>query len=201
MKKTIARLLLPLLLLGLTACGQAAPAAPEEQTAAQTAEAQPASETQKTEAPPESDATPAPDFELPDQNGKTFRLTDYKGKIVLLNFWATWCPHCVEEMPALQKLFEEQSAKDEPELILLGVAAPGYGKELDAEGIGSFLRENGITYPTLLDEGGSLFETYAVTAYPTTFVIGRDGAIFGYIPGALSEEMLQKVVEQVLESA
>ncbi|MBR3849072.1 MAG: TlpA family protein disulfide reductase, partial [Oscillospiraceae bacterium] len=126
--------------------------------------------------------------------------SDYKGKVVLLNFWATWCKYCVQEMPDLQKLHEKYSAQEDPQLVLLAVAAPGQGGEQDAEGIKAYLETNGYTYPSLMDTDGSVFKTYGASALPTTFVIGRDGSVIGYVPGAMTEEMLEKVVAQALNT-
>ena len=200
MKKLIAVCLALLLLLSLAACGAQTETKPAKAQAAeaQPAEAQPAEQPAETAQTEESEDPPAPDFTLTDQYGKEHRLSEYKGKVVMLNFWATWCPSCIAEMPDLQKLYEKESAKETPELILLGVAAPGVGKEQDEEGVKAFLKERGWTYPTLMDRDGSVFTTYGASGLPTTFVINREGGVFGYIPGAMSEEILQKVVEQAL---
>ncbi len=191
MKKMIALALALLLVLGLSACGQSKPK-PTEEKPAETTQTETAQEASTEENPA------APDFTLVDQYGKSHRLSDYKGKVVLLNFWATWCKYCVQEMPVLQKLHEKYAAQEDPQLVLLAVAAPGQGGEKDAEGIKAYLETNGYTYPSLLDTDGSVFKTYGASALPTTFVIGRDGGVFGYIPGAMTEEMLQKVVAQAL---
>ena len=192
MKKMIALALALLLVLGLSACGQSAP----KQTETAPAETQTA-DAQQTEAA-ESEDPPAPDFKLTDQFGKEHRLSAYKGKVVLLNFWATWCKYCVQEMPDLQKLHEKYSAQEDPQLVLLAVAAPGQGGEQDAEGIKAYLETNGYTYPSLMDTDGSVFKTYGASGLPTTFVIGRDGSMIGYVPGAVSADVLQTVVDQAL---
>lgn len=190
--KKVAALILAILMLGLAACAQTEP----KQTETKPAETRTA-DAQQTETA-ESDDPPAPDFKLTDQYGKEHRLSDYKGKVVLLNFWATWCKYCVQEMPDLQKLHEKYSAQEDPQLVLLALAAPGQGGELDTEGIEAFLSENGYTYPTLMDTEGSVFATYGASSLPTTFVINREGGVFGYVPGAMTAEMLQKVVDQAL---
>lgn len=193
MKKMIALALALLLVLGLSACGQSAPK-PTEEKPVETAQTETAQEPATEEDPA------APDFKLTDQFGKEHRLSDYKGKVVLLNFWATWCKYCVQEMPDLQKLHEKYSAQEDPQLVLLAVAAPGQGGEQDAEGIKAYLETNGYTYPSLMDTDGSVFKTYGASALPTTFVIGRDGSVIGYVPGAMTEEMLEKVVAQALNT-
>ncbi len=142
---------------------------------------------------------PAVDFELQDQYGNTHRLEDYKGKTIFLNFWATWCPPCRGEMPDIQKLYEDYSREGEEALIVLGVAAPGMGQEKDEEGIRSFLEENGYTYPVLMDTSGELFYSYGIRAFPTTFMIDRDGNIFGYISGQLTMDMMESIIRQTME--
>ncbi len=142
---------------------------------------------------------PAVDFELLDQYGNTHTLEDYKGKTIFLNFWATWCPPCRAEMPDIQKLYETYSQEGENALIVLGVAAPELGQEKDEEGIQAFLEENGYTYPVLMDTTGELFYSYGIQAFPTTFMIDRDGNVFGYISGQLTMEMMESIISQTLE--
>lgn len=139
------------------------------------------------------------DFELKDQYGNTHTLEDYKGKTVFLNFWATWCPPCRAEMPDIQKLYENAETEGDDALIVLGVAGPNLGQEQDEEGIKAFLEENGYTYPVLMDTDGTLFQSYGIYSYPTTFMIDRDGNVFGYVSGMLSEDMMNSIVRQTME--
>lgn len=141
----------------------------------------------------------APDFELEDQFGQVHRLSDYKGATVFLNFWATWCPPCRAEMPDIQRLYEEYDREGDEALIVLGVAGPNMGNEKSQEEIAAFLEENGYTYPVVMDPGGELFMEYGIYAFPTTFMIDRDGNVFGYASGQLSYEMMQDIVEQTME--
>ena len=141
---------------------------------------------------------PAIDFELKDQYGNTHRLSDYKGKTVFLNFWATWCPPCKAEMPDIQKLYETYDQEGEEALIVLGVAAPGQWQEQDEEGVKAFLEDKGYTYPVLMDSSGNTFLQYGVSSYPTTFMIDRDGNVFGYVPGMLSFDMMESIVQQTM---
>lgn len=142
---------------------------------------------------------PAEDFTLVDQYGNTHSLSEYKGKVVFLNFWATWCPPCREEMPYIQELYEEYSGQEDPDVVILAVAFPNLGSETDVEGIKSFLDKNGYTYPVLMDEDASLMLPYYVTAYPTTYMIDSDGNVLGYIPGSMSKETMEDVISQALE--
>lgn len=143
--------------------------------------------------------TDAIDFELKDQFGNVHKLSDYRGKTIFMNFWATWCPPCRAEMPDIQKLHEAYQSEEDPEVVILGIAAPGYGSEQDEEGIKKFMEENGYTYPVLMDEGGNLFEQYSIYSYPTTFMITKEGKVFGYVSGQLTEDMMKSIIAQTIE--
>ena len=142
---------------------------------------------------------PALDFELKDQYGNTHTLEDYKGKTIFLNFWATWCPPCRAEMPDIQNLYENAETEGDDAVIVLGVAAPNMGQEKDEAGIKAFLEENGYTYPVLMDTTGELFNGYGIYSFPTTFMIDREGNVFGYVSGMLSEDMMHSIIRQTLE--
>lgn len=147
----------------------------------------------------ENQLLPAVDFTLTDQFGNTHSLSDYKGKTIFLNFWATWCPPCRAEMPDIQKIYETYDTEGDDALIVLGVAAPNYGDEKDEEGIKSFLKENGYTYPVLMDTNAELFGAYGIYSFPTTFMIDRDGNVFGYASGQLSEDTMKSIIEQTMK--
>lgn len=151
--------------------------------------------TQGTEAVKE---IPAVDFTLTDQFGNTHSLEDYKGKTIFLNFWGTWCGPCRSEMPDIQKIYESYDQEGEDALIVLGVAAPGLGQETDKEGIIDFLEENEYTYPVMMDENWDLFRAYGISAYPTTYMIDREGNIFGYIEGQINEEIMESIIRQTM---
>lgn len=149
----------------------------------------------------EQQLTPAPlaDLELTDQFGNTHTLSDYKGKVIFLNFWATWCGPCRNEMPDIQKLYEEYSAQGEDaEVVILGIAGPGIGQEGSAEEITDFMEENGYTYPVLMDAGGEMFTRYGISAFPTTFMIDKDGNVYGYVPGQMTENIMRSIIDQTL---
>ena len=142
---------------------------------------------------------PGYDLELKDQFGKVHTLSDYKGKVIFLNFWATWCGPCRNEMPDIQKLYEEYSAQGEDaEVVILGIAGPGIGQEGSSGDIAGFMEENGYTYPVLMDESGEMFDQYGISAFPTTFMIDRDGNVYGYVPGQMTEDIMRSVIEQTL---
>lgn len=142
---------------------------------------------------------PGYDLELKDQFGKVHTLSDYKGKVIFLNFWATWCGPCRNEMPDIQKLYEEYSAQGEDaEVVILGIAGPGIGQEGSSGDIAGFMEENGYTYPVLMDESGEMFDQYGISAFPTTFMIDRDGNVYGYVPGQMTEDIMRSIIEQTL---
>ena len=137
-------------------------------------------------------------FTLKDQYGNEISLSDYKGKIIFLNFWATWCPPCRAEMPDIQKLYERSPREGKDAVIVLGVAAPKLGGEKDEAGIKAFMDKNGYAYPVLMDKKGKLFEAYGIRAIPTTYLIDRNGNIIGRVQGALSAENIERIVQEAL---
>lgn len=147
----------------------------------------------------ESGDYPAPDFTLTDQYGQLHTLSDYKGKIVFLNFWATWCPPCRAEMPDIQALYEETQEDPDSDLVILGVAFPGHSGEEDVQGVADFLEENGYTYPTVMDTQAELIMPYYIMAFPTTYMIDTDGNIYGYLSGSMDRETMDSIVQQTRE--
>jgi len=109
------------------------------------------------------------DFTLTDLDGKSWNLKDLKGKVVLLNFWATWCPPCRKEMPDLEMLYRRFGAQG---LIILGI------DDEEAETVKPFIAQQGITYPVLLDPGRKVNTLFRIEGIPKTFVYDRDGKIF-----------------------
>lgn len=139
------------------------------------------------------------DFTLTDQYGVIHTLSDYKGKTVVLNFWATWCPPCRAEMPDIQNIYEGYENTEDDSVVVLGIAAPGQGQEQNEEGITSFLTKNGYTYPVLMDTDGAVFGSYGIYSYPTTFFINTDGKVFGYINGQMSQSILEDAIQQTVD--
>lgn len=142
------------------------------------------------------ETVPSIDFTLQDQYGNTHTLSEYKGKTVFLNFWATWCGPCRNEMPEIQKLHEEYEAQEDSDVVILGIAAPDLGGEASEEEIKAFLEENGYTYPVVMDTTGEIFSSYGISAFPTTFMIDKDGNVYGYVSGQLSEDVMRNIIEQ-----
>lgn len=146
----------------------------------------------------------APDFTLTDQFGNSHTLSEYKGKTVFLNFWATWCGPCRMEMPYIQKVYEDYG-NNSGDVIILGVANPKTkdrpnNSDVTQEEVESFLSENGYTYPVAMDLDGSIFAEYGIQAFPTTFMIDKNGNVYGYAPGSLSEDMIRSIIQQTIDS-
>lgn len=132
---------------------------------------------------------PAPDFQLPDLDGKEVNLSDFKGKPVLLNFWAGWCRPCVEEMPYLQQVYEEW-----PELVVLTV---NLGDSPST--VNRFMQSHQLSLPVLLDTKQSLAQKYNVVSIPTTFFIDKDGIVRAKIIGSFpSKEAIEKALSQII---
>ena len=144
---------------------------------------------------PEKETIAAPAMSLKDQNGVTHSLEDYKGKVIFLNFWATWCGPCQNEMPDIQALYEDWG-ENSGDVIIIGVAGPNQGSEGSADDIGAFLDKNGYNYPVLMDESGEAFYQYSITAFPTTFMIDVDGNVFGMVRGEISREIMDEIIRQ-----
>jgi peroxiredoxin len=119
---------------------------------------------------------PAPDFTLPDLNGRLHHLSQYRGKVVFLNLWATWCPPCRMEMPAMERLHQRLRGRD---FVMLAVSADEGGKDA----VAPFVAEMGLTFPVLLDPDGRLSPRYGVTGYPETFLIDRNGQVVNHTIG------------------
>lgn len=134
------------------------------------------------------------DFTLTDQYGKTHKLSDYEGKVVFLNFWATWCPPCKEEMPHIEQLYKDYKKNNE-DVVILGVASPNLGREGSREHVINFLKDEGYTFPVVLDEDGELAYQYGINAFPTTFIIDKEGYVTQYIPGAMNKETMKSFIE------
>ena len=177
-------------------------------SAAESAAAESAEESADAEESSEADAgqdvIPAIDFTLTDQYGETHTFSDYKGKTVFLNFWATWCPPCKSEMPDIQALYEKYG-ENEGDLIVLGVANPKTdempnNQDGTVEEVTDYLEENGLTFPVVMDTTGELFYWYGISAFPTTFMIDANGNVYGYVSGALTADMMESIVQQTMES-
>jgi len=136
----------------------------------------------------------APDFELVTLDGETIALSDMRGKAILLNFWASWCPPCRKEMPAMQKIYDEYGPDD---LVILAVNSTNQDRISD---VAAFSMEQGLSFPILLDTHVSVSAQYQVRSLPTSFFIDPDGIIREIvIGGPMAEVLLRTRVERLLE--
>jgi len=119
----------------------------------------------------------APDFTLTDMEGRSVNLAALRGKVVLVNFWATWCPPCRAEMPSMEKLYH--LLKDE-DFVMLAINIEADGQQTVAR----FLEKNRHSFPILLDSKGDVQKRYGVYKFPETFVIRKDGIIDDKVIGA-----------------
>lgn len=113
----------------------------------------------------------APEFELPLLNGDVVKLSDLKGKKVLINFWATWCPPCKEEMPEMQQLYEEYG----DDITIIAINATG--SERNESAVRDFIDEYGYTFPVAIDKNNDTTDNYMAYTIPTSYFIGTDGVI------------------------
>ena len=112
---------------------------------------------------------PAPAFTLQDLQGREVSISDFKGKVILINFWASWCIPCKKEMPSLNKLFLRYKDRD---LVVLGISI-----DRTRDAVENFLKAIPLDFPVLLDSAVDISQKYKVYAYPTTFLIDRKGII------------------------
>ncbi|MCG0279029.1 MAG: TlpA family protein disulfide reductase [Thermanaeromonas sp.] len=133
----------------------------------------------------------APDFTLPDMQGRTVALSQLKGKPVFLNFWATWCPPCRAEMPEIQEFFEKY--RGEVEVLAVNLIS----SERSLEEVKKFLQTNGYTFPVVLDTEDVATKLYLVRAIPTSYLVDAQGVIRLKYTGPLTLELLERALEEV----
>jgi len=130
---------------------------------------------------------PAPDFSLLDLNGRRFSLAQFRGQPVVINFWATWCPPCRDEIPRLVDAYQRE--KD-------GVAFVAISDEA-ADVVAPFVKENAVPYVNLLDGDDRVSTAYGIKALPTTVFISRDGEIKVYYTGAMSARIIEEGLRRI----
>jgi len=134
----------------------------------------------------------APDFSLTARDGASYQLSSLRGKVVLVNFWASWCGPCRSEMPAFQRVYNDY--KDSGLVVL----AVNTAWQDTVDGREAFIAEYNLTFPILLDESQTTSRLYRIQAMPTSFLIGRDGIIRLAIVRPLSETSLRAQVTSLL---
>ena len=136
----------------------------------------------------------APDFSFTDADNQVVSLSDFRGKVIMLNFWATWCGPCKYEMPLIEKMAHDEM-RTEQGVVLLTVNS---GEA--AATVANFMKGQGFTFPVLLDINRNILRDYNVRGIPTTFFIGRDGVINEIKIGAFMDEtQLDDVLERILQ--
>jgi peroxiredoxin len=134
----------------------------------------------------------APDFELTTLEGKTANLSDYKGKKVILNFWATWCPPCKAEMPHMQNFYENN--KDNGiEVLTVNLT----NMEKSKSDIEKFVKDYSLSFAVLLDEEGTIGMQYQAFTIPTSYIIDSNGIISKKIVGPMDEDMMISLTEGI----
>ncbi|GIP56342.1 TlpA disulfide reductase family protein [Paenibacillus sp. FSL W8-0186] len=136
----------------------------------------------------------APDFTLYNLDGNEVKLSDYRGKTVLLNFWASWCPPCRLEMPHMEKFYAKYADKD---AVVLAVNMTHL--EEGKEHVKSFLKDLGLTFPHALDETGRITDQYQVIAYPTTYVLNAKGVITQRFQGAIDYNIMKEAYSKAVK--
>ncbi|MDY7028917.1 MAG: TlpA disulfide reductase family protein [Spirochaetota bacterium] len=138
----------------------------------------------------------APDFTVPLLNGPEASLSDYRGKVVVLNLWATWCPPCRAEMPSMQKLYEMLKPQG---LEILAVAAPNPPRET-LDKIADFVQAGGFSFPVLIDHEFDVNGIYSTGSIPTSYVIDSEGELVARLTGAIDwmDEGIVSVFREML---
>ena len=121
---------------------------------------------------------PAPNFEFPGLDGKIVSLSDYRGKVVLVNIWATWCPPCIDEMPSMEKLYNELQGENF-EILAVSIDAQGL------KAVAPFMKAHNLTFPALIDSEGTIKSLYKATGVPESFIIDKQGILIKKIIGPI----------------
>lgn len=150
----------------------------------------------------ENKAIQAFDFTAMDKDGKTVKLSDFKGKKVYINMWASWCGPCMREIPELEKTY--QKLKNNKDVVFLSMTSPNDSEfknqspqDKGKDVILNKAKELGVTYPVLFDVNDRFIINYAIRSFPTHIFINSDGTIGNRIAGAVTEESLTKEIEKL----
>lgn len=185
-KKAVTILILSVAIIGFSGCDSATPDATVTTTESPTQSTTQSS----TEATTTSDASSAPyyfdDFELIKLDGTKTSLYAYEGQMIILNFWATWCVYCVEEMP----LLDELDKRDDVTVLAVSVGE-------DEKTVRDYIEKNGYAFDVFLDEEGKLASRFDVRGFPTSIFIGKDFEYFYSYPGMVEEETIDAIFEAI----
>ena len=143
---------------------------------------------------------PAPNFTFPGLDGKMVNLSDYRGNVVLVNIWATWCPPCVDEMPSMERLYKELNGENF-EILAVSIDALG------TKAVAPFMKKYNLSFPALMDPDGTIKTMYRTTGVPESFIVNQKGilikriigprdwatpAVFGFFRDLLQRPPMQK---------
>jgi peroxiredoxin len=134
----------------------------------------------------------APDFTLSTLDGKKIKLSDLRGKTVILNFWATWCPPCRAEIPDLEKFYQKHQNQG---VVILAVNLTS--SEKNREGIAEFIKQYNITYPVVLDPDNTVANLYQAESIPTSYFIDAKGVVQQKFIGAMSSDLLEEMIAKI----
>jgi len=175
MKKLVSVLLVLCFMFSMCACGK---------------ESVQETETTASEEMRETSDNSAPDFRFYDADGNSYSLSDFKGKPVVLNFWASWCGPCQGEMPYFQSMYEEYG--DSIEFLMVNLTD---GETETQDSASGFIANSGYTFPVYYDSDRQGAYAYGIYSIPDTYFISSDGSIYGYKIGALDEETLKSYLQ------
>jgi len=136
----------------------------------------------------------APDLVLQDTKGQTVKLSDYRGKVVILNFWASWCPPCKAEMPDLDKLGQELAAGQDAVVLAVDLTD---GVRETADKAKKYINDNQFSLRVLLDSEGQAAAAYKITSIPSTFIIDKQGMISDHIVGSTTKDALMAYINKL----
>jgi peroxiredoxin len=141
------------------------------------------------------DGDRAPEFSLLSLDGKAISLSSYRGKVVMVHFWATWCPPCIEELPTLERLYRAYVGKD-LEILAVSVDEGGAGA------IGQFMKKNRFALPVLLNPDQSVARQYGTFKFPETYLVDREGIVRRKIIGAAdwTSPEAQKIIQAMVDT-
>ena len=135
-----------------------------------------------------------PDFEMKTLAGDSVTLSELKGKKVILNFWATWCPPCRAEMPHMENYYKNLSEEDNVELVSVNLTT---AENSGVKAVQEFVDAYELTFPILLDEEDRGMSDYQVFSIPTTYILKTDGTIDNKIVGPMDEQMMEQLIADV----
>ncbi len=175
-----------------TPANEAALETPDEEVSSEEDSQETSEETSSDQAEEEErEKIMAPEFSLTDRDGNEVTLEDYRGKIVFLNFFTTWCKYCDQEMPEF-----EIASKEYPDDVAFLLVDVYTQENVSIDEVYDWYDERDLTMDMVIDVEGALMRDYPIQAFPTTFFIDRDGSVLAYFPGAMTADMIDQVINE-----